>query len=385
MNLAPPLGAALDERGVTLKPPAPPGWTWHPFEGTFCRDGSQNGLYVRRGSARKLLIYLEGGGACSTSKFCEYNPARIDEVLSGDDSTVLSVAGGVVAGRQQPGLMTEDGEPSGIFDSSNPRNPVRDWNQVYIPYCTGDVHFGTKPDTQVSGLASKQQFVGYSNMQKFIGRLVPTFKDAVDQVALVGASAGSFAATLNYSMVQDAFAEVPVSLIADSGPFLGPEAMTSCLQQRWRDSWGFDGALPPDCAECEASSKSGVTGLYDFLLKKHPNARIALLSSMSDEMIRLFLSPGLANCANFDSAEPLGITLGQLDSSTYMPARTYERALMDLRTKYASSGRWASYYMTGSLHQNVFRTRLFSAPAGGKTMSQFIADFLTGRMQQVGP
>ena len=33
---------------------------------------------------------------------------------------------------------------SGVFDLDNPDNPVRDWTMVFMPYCTGDVHAGTR-------------------------------------------------------------------------------------------------------------------------------------------------------------------------------------------------------------------------------------------------
>ena len=32
---------------------------------------------------------------------------------------------------------------SGIFDLADPRNAVRDWSMVFVPYCTGDVHSGS--------------------------------------------------------------------------------------------------------------------------------------------------------------------------------------------------------------------------------------------------
>jgi hypothetical protein len=55
---------------------------------------------------------------------------------------------------------------------------------VYTPYCTGDVHFGTRANATVPGLAQPQQFVGYRNMQKFVARLAPTFRDQVTCVVL---------------------------------------------------------------------------------------------------------------------------------------------------------------------------------------------------------
>src|ERR1700760_689819 len=43
-------------------------WTWIDFPNTTCRDGSPSGIGVIKNSAStKLMIYLEGGGACFDS------------------------------------------------------------------------------------------------------------------------------------------------------------------------------------------------------------------------------------------------------------------------------------------------------------------------------
>jgi hypothetical protein len=68
VNLAPEMGTPLPMVGDTVTPAPPTGWAWHNVEGTFCRDGSPNGLYVRNTGSDKLLIYFEGGGACTTEE-----------------------------------------------------------------------------------------------------------------------------------------------------------------------------------------------------------------------------------------------------------------------------------------------------------------------------
>ena len=38
---------------------------------------------------------------------------------------------------------------AGISDFQNAENPFADWYQVFIPYCTGDVHWGNNTETYV--------------------------------------------------------------------------------------------------------------------------------------------------------------------------------------------------------------------------------------------
>ena len=56
-------------------------WVWIPVEGTSCRDGSPTGMGVRlQEGADKLVIYLEGGGACFSILTCAlYNPDHFSE------------------------------------------------------------------------------------------------------------------------------------------------------------------------------------------------------------------------------------------------------------------------------------------------------------------
>ncbi len=385
MNLAPTMGAPLDRNGgTTLTPAAPTGWIWYPIDGAICRDGSPTGFFVHYGTAPKLAIYLEGGGACINNDFCIYNPANKDQILTGNGETVIGSAFGSAAGRQQPGVY--EGVPHGMHDLTNTANPYKDWSHVYVPYCTGDVHFGTRMDSIVPGVTAPQQFVGYRNMQKFIARIVPTFENEVNQVVLTGASAGSFGAALNFSMVQDAFGSVRVFPILDSGVPFEDSHWPSCMQQQWRTLWGLNDAMPADCAECFQADGGGMIQLADFLLDKHPNARLAVVSGLNDEVIRLFFSPGLENCATITTATPVGITLGQFSPTVYITAAEYEASLRGVKAKYMSTNRMSTYFIGGliaNLHQHTFRNRFYEAAAGGKTIVSFITDYLNDTMQHI--
>lgn len=388
INLAPPMDTPLDGVGMVLNPPAPTGWTWYQIDGAVCRDGSPAGFFVHVGTADKLLWYLEGGGACISPGFCNsFNPANVNQAISGDGQSVLGSAFGVVTARQQPGVF-ENGVVHGIFELTNAANPFKDWSMIYTPYCTGDAWFGSQPNGTVPGVAAPQQFVGYLNMRKFVSHIVPTFPN-LTEVILTGASAGGFGSALNFSMVQDAFGCVPVRVIDDSGPPFIDQYMPACMQQKWRTLWNMNASLPPDCTGCFNADGGGILNLADFLMQKHPNASIALISSMQDEVIRLFFSPGLNNCVNFDTADPVAITLAQvLDPTVYMAAADYTAGLDNLRSTYANSGQFATYYLGGAnitFHQHIWRQRFYDTTAGTETIAQFTSNFLNGTLEQIGP
>jgi hypothetical protein len=342
---------------------------------------------VRSTESDKLLIYFEGGGACTTNGFCNFNPPNVDSVLTGDGQTVLGTALAVGPGRQQPGVYN-GGILDGIFAEGNTANPYNGWNMVYIPYCTGDVHFGSNDAAMVPGLPMPQKMVGYKNTREFMSRLVPTFKDRLTGIVVTGASAGSFGAALNYSMVSDSFSPVRVDAVLDSGAPFEDQYWPPCLQKSWRELWKLNDSMPPDCDTCFNADGGGMIGLADFLIKKHPVGNIAAISSVHDEVIRLFFTPGEDNCALVTTADPFEITTSQILGAQIYPADKYQMALMGVRTKYESTGRLSTYLFGGELdimHQHTFRARFYEPVVGGKSMAQFITDFLAGTMAQVGP
>jgi hypothetical protein len=391
MNLAPPMGAPLDPMGTPLTPPAPEGWTFHAIPGSKCRDGSMGGLFLHQGMARKLFIFLEGGGACNNVNLCSFNQSNINESFAGDGSTLIGSALGVLPDRQQPGVFTEashQGKPAGVFDFANPMNPFKDWSAVYIPYCTGDVHAGTKTG-DVAGLPN-QHFHGHFNMKMYISRLVPTFAGKLDRVVIGGSSAGSIGAMLNYSMTQDAFGDVPVEVIADAGLPFRDMFWPTCLQKRWRETWGLNGALPPDCKECLSADGNGILeGLAQFLWRKHPKLRVAALSRTEDEIMRLFFAVGKNNCEDYDTLDPVAATVGEILSPNVLyDGAMYTAALHDVRDYLLSKKYALSTYMIGppletNLHQIIFRPDVYTVQVKGKTPAQFLAEFLDGKDQQI--
>jgi hypothetical protein len=85
-------------------------------------------FFFRAGDPRKLLIALDGGGACWDPNTC------VGSALLGDPIYELEVD-------ETPESLSEIG---GIAELDNPSNPLRDYTQVFIPYCSGDVHWGSK-------------------------------------------------------------------------------------------------------------------------------------------------------------------------------------------------------------------------------------------------
>jgi cysteine-rich repeat protein len=330
--------------GAPVSVSEPLTWEWVEVEGARCRDGSPAGFAINTSpGATGLVIYLEGGGACFNELTC-----------------------GTVNPSNTPASMRFPGG-NGIFSRSDERNPVADWHMVYVPYCTGDVFAGTAEDVMVPNVGV-QQFVGYENMGHFLDRIVPTFGD-VDQVLLTGISAGGFGAAANAKRVQRDFQDVPVVLLDDSGPPMTNEYIAPCLQNWWRELWGFEGSILADCgAEC--SPDDYVIDMTDHLVRHAPDRVGGLFSHRQDFVIRFFYGFGDQDCSRSLPISPQVFEAGLDDFRGFIQDR---------------ADNFGTFYIDGEDHTCISGSCFYAAEADGVPFTDWVADLLDGTTSHVGP
>jgi Pectinacetylesterase len=248
-------------------------WTWVPFPDAECANGAATGIGVNLSSTpnARVLIYLEGGGACWSDLTCY---------------TLMSAAY-FTTGYDEADFVTESASvlnvPGGFFDRTTSANPFQDYNYVYLPYCTGDVFGGNNVVKFPSGTA---HFVGYANVGAFLSRIVPTFPDA-DRVILAGSSAGGFGAAINWWRTQQAFGSIRVDLIDDSGTAMPDSILGDAgvsLEQTQGAAWNISSAIPPGCTSCAHD----LSTLYGYYEKEFSTHRAALLSYEEDTVLPSF-------------------------------------------------------------------------------------------------
>jgi len=242
-------------------------WVWIPRDDTFCRDGSTTGIGARLlPDAKAVMIYLQGGGACYDAQSCAENK---NAPIAGDNFS-----------RDKFQSWVDTLGNQGVFNTTNPENPIARWNHIYIPYCTGDLHGGARINVDVPGVTGKQQFVGYGNLQNDLKVLAPYFRNAED-VALMGASAGGFGVLVNYPQVVEAFGGRSVAALVDSAPIIPESAIrTSCFETKLIQT--FQLQLPENCPQCADPGKGGLIGIYNYLSQTYPQGRFAFASADAD-------------------------------------------------------------------------------------------------------
>lgn len=249
-------------------------WTWVPFDDAFCGDGSTVGIGVNlTARSDRLLIYLQGGGACWDLFTCAtpgiavnfqdgYGPSK----FAGDSTNASTLA-----------------KPGGFFDRTAAANPLKDYNYAFVPYCTGDVHSGDKVVAYAPGVIGHH--VGFRNMARFLARLADTIPRP-GRIVLVGSSGGGLGATLNWLQTQEAFPGIHVDMINDSGAILPESALPdpNTEEQLQRTNWNLAATLPAACSGCAASFDA----IFAFYASEFPGNRGALLSFEQDTVLPLF-------------------------------------------------------------------------------------------------
>ena len=161
-----------------------------------CADGSEFAFWERRADPTKVVLFLEGGGACWDARTCAFTDGGESDFY---DWNI-------------PSEETPESE-GGIFDLANPDNPFADYTFVYVPYCTGDVHLGDVTREYSEQLTVEHN--GYVNSTTALTHLVENFGDA-DHVVVVGLSAGSIAAPVYAGLVADQLPDAQITVLADS-------------------------------------------------------------------------------------------------------------------------------------------------------------------------
>jgi len=242
------------------------GWTWVSVAGSSCSDGTETGFgYDRSPSSANVLVVFQGGGQCYGFDSCV---AR-EETITGP--------------YRLREFAIDSHKFSGVLDRGDPDNPFRDWNLVYIPYCTGDFHGGSSATSYASPTGATATFhhVGHADVLAFLRVLTEEFP-APGKLVISGVSAGGYGAALNYEAMRSAWAPAEAYLIDDSGPFLPGDGIPAADRAGMYAYWRLDRVLDPLCG---AACRLDLSVALSRLAARFPRDRMALLSSMRDHDI----------------------------------------------------------------------------------------------------
>lgn len=224
----------------------------------ICSRGTPWVFFVKRGTVNKTVMYYQGGGACWSHTTCTFPTHK---VTTGPNDNPANAGGG-------------------FADLNDPRNPFRDWNAVFVPYCTGDVHWGDEVVEHRQGnLRVTIHHKGYVNAQVAEKWAREHFVNP-DQVFVTGSSAGSYGAIVNSLPLQEyVWPSSDFAVLGDAGNGV----ITEDFLQNDLAKWGIEKNLPDwipgldvPLTELDASKLWSISALF------YPHNRFANYTTAYD-------------------------------------------------------------------------------------------------------
>ncbi len=229
-------------------------------DGPLCGAGAPYSMATRDQGSEDLVIFLEGGGAC-WSDFCFY----VNETT--------------------PGIPRD-----GILDPARDNNPVKNWSQVYIPYCDGSLLAGDI-DIDTDGDGQNDRFHrGLHNLSAALDVAVRTFP-APRRILLAGQSGGALATIFALPLVRYLYPDVPIEIINDSGVGVLKPGQPQFLRQIIGE-WNISAFIPASCPNCIAAD-GHLTDYLIWQMDQDAKLRRGLLSYTRDtNLADIFLKIG---------------------------------------------------------------------------------------------
>jgi hypothetical protein len=284
----------------------------------ICLRGDPYRVEVHHGASNRVLLYLEGGGACWNNRSCWEAPTAK--------------------------LTADPLFGAGIFELQNPANPFKDWSIVYVPYCDGSVFTG---DNLAEYEGEPTYHHGLQNLSAAVTAMRAAFPDP-DAIAVAGSSAGGYGTFAGYGVTRVAYPDTPIVVVNDSGPGLQNPDDTVNIAERVAN-WDYTQFIPASCTRCSEQA----TYLTEWALERDPTLRVGYFSNLRDTVIRGF------NNLSADAYEAL--LLGVTD---------------DIRSRQPE--RFNRFFVQGESHTVLGLPAFYTTEIDGMAIRDWTVDVLDG-------
>lgn len=298
-------------------------------------------FWMHEGTVNRLVVFFDGGGACWDDATCtrvglrdtprDENWLYKAELLPGDNPNAMQ----------------------GIFDLSNPANPLREWSFVFVPYCTGDVHSGSHTVTYTNPQTGQPYTIhhrGSDNFQAVLAWMRQNFR-APDAILVTGSSAGAYGAATQYARVRDAFPRGRAVMLGDAGQGVSTPGFVT----ERNANWGYD--LPRSVFGDQPAEGTDIVGT---LATHFPRDRFAQYTTAHDHVqVAYYALMGAQNaCAAWTDSMSRALT-------------TREQA-----------PNFRAYLAAGDTH-TILRSPLFyTETSGGEPFATWLAELVDGGRAQ---
>ncbi len=340
-------------------------------------------FWSKKGKSKNLAVFFEGGGACWDNLTCTF---PID-----DRVTQLNQYLGLPPQSEIPQFFvpaidanTNPNNYEGIFNSNDPRNPIKDWTIVYIPYCTGDLHTGSTtkdyynarsavlppeligllPPLDSAPTPITIQHRGFDNFMVVLDWMKKNVEKP-NNVLVTGSSAGGYGATANFPWIERTFRNAHTYVIADASQGV----TTRGFDLYGRTSWNMQ--LAPWAFGNNPSAIAG-PDLLRKAAKALPHVKTAQFTTAFDET-------QIAFYGYMRAAYGFAGFYGGGGTCPNVPIDWNHQMLGTLRSYVADVPNFRYFLAEGSYHTLMRSTRFYTEDSPGINFSEWVDEMLGNR------
>ena len=221
-------------------------------------------FFAKGGTVNNLVVYFQGGGACWDAATCLYLKPYTQEV----NTTVATLE-----------------NAGGMLDTNDPENPFKDWSFVFVPYCTGDIHWGSN-DIEYSLPPVIPPTVihhrGFDNFLVVLKWITENFQRP-HEIFSTGSSAGSYGAITGFPWLQEAYPQSKGSVLGDAGVGVSHPAFQAYTRGNWN-------AQLPEWIFGEDTLGITMPEIYRMIAEYYPHRKVAEYTNAWDSTQIYFYS-----------------------------------------------------------------------------------------------
>jgi hypothetical protein len=300
---------------------------------TICSRGTEYAYFVVPGARDKVIIEFEGGGACWDELTCGFAGSLFKETVD------IAAHTKVLAGTD------------GWYDHTHPGHPMPDWTHVFVPYCTGDVHWGDAVKTYGTGAKAvtinHKGAVNATAVLNWVYRELP----APSKVFVTGCSAGGYGSILWAPQVQDHYTAAKVYHFSDSAAGV----ITPDFFQKSFPSWNVDAHFPSYLGK--AADVGSLAVLYEGIAAHYPGNVYSQYNTVLDMNQTFFF-----------------MAMGGTDAAAW--SMQMKASIKDIETK---SPNFRAFIADGQQHCILPQPNFYDAEAGGTKLTTWLSDMVNDK------
>jgi hypothetical protein len=300
---------------------------------TICSRGGEYAFFVIPGERDKVIIEFEGGGACWDETTCGFASSLFKEEVDIDAHTA-SLRG-----------------VKGWYDHSRAGHPMPEWTHVFIPYCTGDIHWGDNVKAyDGKGTPFTINHKGAVNTTAVLDWVYEQLESPA-KLFVTGCSAGGYGSIFWAPWVQQHYGKARVYHFADSSAGV----ITPDFFQRSFPSWNVEPHYPSFTGSFAAATSLSI--VYKNIAAFYPNNIYSQFNTILDNN-QTFYYVAMGGKDNVEWS-------GQMKAS--------------LRDIQDAAPNFRAFIAEGEQHCILPAANFYEAEAGGKKLSEWMSDMVNDR------